>query len=520
MKSGFLVLSIISTLTACAPRDVPADSASKALSLGDTVSTTSNGQRLATCPESSDDWSDISVFDKYEQVVAGAYNTLVVTGYMNCLRVGSVVDVKSGSNRTGPSIGRAKIIALEVKQADQVRSTDLHGKVAQSDFSYTMNGVKTRLQPKHQNLVTLIHIEYVKGSAPNEKLLLEKAATAADPFSNLTPDLKQRLLSGEIIELTTPGQKSPFCDENKNGFPDMRIQSEEVAAFQSGDLQAVFQTSPFLCNKVGEQLPASNSKTKEIVGQLEILKIYVGKLGKFTPQMFADHYTQTNLAATVQRLTSIVAKNAENQNVIVVAVIRNLAFPANTASTANPATPVQTTSQQTTSTPTTSVPPATPAAPTPPADPFATVDPAIKQKLLNGEKVEITAVGQKSPFCDPNRPGWKDIKIQDEDAAAFQAGELKTVFVTSPVFCANVGETLKAVNSKTSAELGSVQVQGIILIKLSQITVDLIPDNYTKTKLPQIVERLNGKLKSGYEGVVALGIIQKIDTPPTAAAAQ
>lgn len=222
------VLSAAVALTACKPSDQKVNSVRERLEAGDAVEFNKPGTRLPNC--GSQVWSDIRVADRSERerVVVGEQTTIVNAGYKFCGEIGKPVAMSYFNDK---NLGLVIVNKITLVKLANMKPTHLKGSFFSENQGFDDYKSKIRLNPKHEGIVVIVDTRYVKGSAPDEKVLMQRRAekiatdgydeTKADgtdlskcdaPWFDLVVNeaFQEKVLKGELGSWYSFGEKNCF----------------------------------------------------------------------------------------------------------------------------------------------------------------------------------------------------------------------------------------------------------------------------------------------------------------------
>ncbi|MGE4133161.1 MAG: hypothetical protein AB7F86_16080, partial [Bdellovibrionales bacterium] len=220
-KFHVLWLLALAVLSGCQPNDKGSKTIAERLMAGEILEFSEPGTRLPTCYRKANDWTDFRMGnEEREMYVLGAIQSGVGPGYAPCYRIGS--NLTFGSvDKTKPfaaEAGVARVTKISLMREDLLSKSKLKGKAFASNdvYSKVTGSLKFRMKPDHHGIVYVVDVEYIKGSAADEKAIIDED--------------KQRRANPDFTETEADGDSLKSCQKPKQGkgWTEVMIKDEKM----------------------------------------------------------------------------------------------------------------------------------------------------------------------------------------------------------------------------------------------------------------------------------------------------
>lgn len=274
MSLKVLAIGAALFLTACQPSDVKVKSVKERLDAGQLVEFTKPGYRRPSCSQAAPDWTNLSLSDnaERERIVLKAQGATLNPGRHSCFRVGGIVNLAV----EGKSNGRARIRKLGIIKIANLESRQLKGKffAKSDDFNRFKNNVlEKRMKPEHEGLVTIIEVDYLPGSAADQKLIedKEREKNSGDGFEETTAD----------------GQRVGEC-RNNSVWKEILVPADHQSLVMGGQIKSWYRLGNFNCLTQGQDVDvkASLSSDTPSAGKVKITRVKMFKINALSRERF------------------------------------------------------------------------------------------------------------------------------------------------------------------------------------------------------------------------------------------
>ena len=266
MKLKVLAIGLALFLNACQPSDVKVRSVKERLDAGQLVEFTTPGYRRPSCSSSAPDWTNLSLSDnaERERIVLKTQGATLNPGRHSCFRVGSIVNLTV----EGKSNGRARIRKLGIIKIASLEARQLKGRffAKSDDFNRFKNNVlERRMKPEHEGLVTIIEVDYLPGSAADQKLIEDKE--------------QERNAGDGYEETTADGQRLGECPRN-SVWKEILVQPDYQALVMGGQIKSWYRLGNLNCITQGQEVDVKASRSAEApsVGKVKITRVKLFKI--------------------------------------------------------------------------------------------------------------------------------------------------------------------------------------------------------------------------------------------------
>lgn len=192
-----LLASALLGLSACSPNDTRVKTVKELLDEGRVLEFTEPGFRHNGCKEKPNAMVQVDDEDERSRVVVGKQGTVLAPGIYNCQTVRartSLGKYNSKLKRVDPLSGDVVVTKISWARIDKVNKGLMKGKYFESSeqFYNYIDNQKRRLEAMRQNYVTIIEFGYVRGSAVDEKAIVDQdnKLNETDGFTETTEDGK------------------------------------------------------------------------------------------------------------------------------------------------------------------------------------------------------------------------------------------------------------------------------------------------------------------------------------------
>lgn len=250
------VLSAAVILTACKPSDQKVNSVRERLEAGEAVEFNKPGTRLPNCGPQV--WNDIRVADRNERerVVVGQQSSIVNAGYKFCGVIGKPVAMSYFNDK---NLGAVVVNKITLVKLANMKPSQLKGSFFSEDQGFDDYKSRIKLTAKHEGIVVIVDTKYVKGSAADEKVLMERRAekNATDGYAETTAD------GTDVSSCPTPWMDLAVSNE---GFQQAILDGKLGSWYSLGEKNCIRQGSTInIKSKVGKDEP--------VKGQVKVAKI-------------------------------------------------------------------------------------------------------------------------------------------------------------------------------------------------------------------------------------------------------
>lgn len=167
-------LGVFLGLVSCRPADVNTRTVRERLEAGEVVEYSSPGAMRETCPRHRPPWNRLSLTPEMRQgLVLGNFVSILGAGKQTCFQVGTEITLNQ-KGFENLQAGRAVITRLSLIRVDLLEKSLLKGKAWASDEIFQReksNLIHHKLKPQDNGIVHILELQYVKGSAEDEKSL-------------------------------------------------------------------------------------------------------------------------------------------------------------------------------------------------------------------------------------------------------------------------------------------------------------------------------------------------------------
>lgn len=172
----WVYVGIFLGLVSCSPADVNSRSVRERLEAGEIIEYSNPGEMRETCPRQRPPWNRLSLTPEMRQgLVLGTIESIPGAGKQTCFQVGSEITlVQKGSENL--RAGRAIVMRISLMRADLLDKSNLKGKAWASEEVFMRQRstlIEHKLKPSDSGIIHILDLQYVKGSAEDEKSLGE-----------------------------------------------------------------------------------------------------------------------------------------------------------------------------------------------------------------------------------------------------------------------------------------------------------------------------------------------------------
>jgi hypothetical protein len=170
-------MAIAAVVVGCKANDTNVKTVKERVDAGEIVWFSEPGTKLPSC-KNSRDWIGIqgTPSDEQERLVLGKQRSVIgtrvgKTKMWPCYRIGSDIAI----NEQNPKLGSVGVQAIGIARLDLIKQRDLKGRYfeAEEEFTGYTKRVASRVKGDAQAYVYILNLNYVAGSAANEKVLQE-----------------------------------------------------------------------------------------------------------------------------------------------------------------------------------------------------------------------------------------------------------------------------------------------------------------------------------------------------------
>ncbi|HMN68888.1 MAG TPA: hypothetical protein PKC28_10155 [Bdellovibrionales bacterium] len=273
----WLILGISLTLAACQPADRNTKSVYQRLMAGELVEFDEPGYRRPACSGSKPDWTDIRVSADPERarIVTRNQKSYMNAGDYSCYRVGGQVAISV--NGKTQDLGMVRIKKLGLIKLEKLEKRHLKGQyfASSEDFYAYKDAMKFRLDkdPSYKGIVTLLEIDYVPGTATDEKTLNEKAMEEGQQKT-----FEETRFDGDML-------KGQTCDKP---WVDLVVPADAQEPVFKGQIGSWYNFGQKNCLAQGQDVGIKSEKKKDspIVRTLKVAKVKRVRIGGLLPEHF------------------------------------------------------------------------------------------------------------------------------------------------------------------------------------------------------------------------------------------
>ncbi len=269
-----LLLAALFATAACKPSDVKVKTVKERLDSGQLVEFTKPGYRRPSCPKAAPDWSNLSLSDQAERerIVLKTQSATLNPGKETCFRVGSVVNLTVD----GKPNGQATIRKLGLIKLGSLQAQQLKGKffAKTDDFNGFKSNVESkRMKPVHEGLVTIVEVDYLSGSAADQKTIEDRDAekNAGDGFAETLND----------------GDRLGEC-RNNSVWKELIVPGDYQAPVMTSQIKSWYRLGNFNCLTQGQEAEVKESTKADApsAGKVRIRKIKMFKVQSLSRERF------------------------------------------------------------------------------------------------------------------------------------------------------------------------------------------------------------------------------------------
>jgi hypothetical protein len=285
----FKVVLAVLFLSACRPADVHVSSVRERLEAGEVVTFDKPGYRRPSCKPDAQDWTDIRLKEEdaeRQRIVYGSQRSATNPGRHSCFRVGSDIVLNSRDHRDGNG-ARGRIQALRLVKLEFLKSSHLKGKYFATQSAFSSYRSEIHLSDKDAGIVTIVDIDYVGGTAVDEKDIREKMKQDEDGDG-----FKQTEKDGDYLNYRA-------CDQTWNVFASEKFH----AALKKGMLKSWPSFGENSCYKQGSVVTLSTGKDAPAAAMVKITRVKRFKTDFLKPAYF-NYSNDFNFNPLAQELKS------------------------------------------------------------------------------------------------------------------------------------------------------------------------------------------------------------------------
>lgn len=273
MRITLLALAI--AVGACTPADPNIRTVRERLEAGEVVEFSEMGYRRPSCSPKKPDWTEYGTNEKSRQrIVLRQENFLLQPGRHSCFRIGSELAITT--SRNGGVKARAIITKLALVKLDKMTASNLNKSsfyASDDEFAKLKAGMKPRLKPFHNGVVTVAYLHYIRGSAPDEDEIrtADAAERAGDGYSETTAD-------GQTLSL------------NCTPWSTVVVAQDYIDAAIRGDVRSWYKLGDFNCMPQGLIAGVTASPTGVPAGQVKVTKIKKFRIAHLDPTVNPKYF--------------------------------------------------------------------------------------------------------------------------------------------------------------------------------------------------------------------------------------
>jgi hypothetical protein len=263
-----IFLSAVSAITACKPSDQHVRTVRERLEAGEAVEFTKPGTKTANCGPAV--WTTIKVSNKIERdrVILGQQASILNAGYKFCGVIGKPVDMTVFKGDTG--LGQVIVTKITLVKLDKLKKSQLKGAFFSEEQGFEDYKAGVRLYPENQGVVTIIDTRYQKGTAVDEKAVINR-------------DAEKRASDG-YVETKEDGTDLSNCS---SAWYDLAVAEPFQEAVVSGRLGSWYSLGDRNCIRQGSTI---NVKSKVGKDEPAVGKVKVAKIKKFRVNFLEARY--------------------------------------------------------------------------------------------------------------------------------------------------------------------------------------------------------------------------------------
>lgn len=270
----WIVVALAMGLSACQPSDVKVKSVRERLEAGETVTFDKPGTKPSNCPTDGPGWSDISLRDDNERkrVVLATQETLIRGGTMYCAEIGSTVAMTI--NRVAAGKGLVRVKQISFVKLERLTPRHVKGQyfASSNDFDYYKGSI--RLFPDNHGVVTVVDVEYLTGSAADEKAIREKAKQ-----EEASPGYKETKKDGEALGTC-------LKDEAPITYSALEAPESFHAPLLQGQLRSYFLIGSRSCFRQGTDVNVVVNRNDPPAGIVQVKKVKELKIAHLNESYF------------------------------------------------------------------------------------------------------------------------------------------------------------------------------------------------------------------------------------------
>ncbi len=282
MRLWLIVVALI--FAGCQPADNKAKSVKDRLDAGELVEFTKPGYRRPSCSEKAPDWKNLNGLQETDRelIITNQMKAVLNGGKYSCFRVGSAIDLSTSSKN--PNAGQAIVVKLGIRKLDKLESKDLGGGIySQNSVLFALKDkVRAKLSERDQGFVTIVHLQYIPNSAPDEKSIREKVAREAQ--------------TDGLVETQKDGDSISNCENNK--WTDLVAPEALHTDLISGKLRTMYQFGERNCFAQGALVEIKAKRGDPPKGQVRVVRIKRLR----TSFLNRDHFSSTEDFEAIEKL--------------------------------------------------------------------------------------------------------------------------------------------------------------------------------------------------------------------------